>query len=184
MAPPQYGLIAYVNNPLGQFVEDLCLELQPEEAGSMAHLSVLPPRPLMGSEAEALEMIEDLCRDVNPFEVSMGDAESFMPRTPTVFIRVAHGAYRMRELHDRLNRSVLQFEEPYPYMPHLTIFRFDDAERSREALAVAQNRWEKYDGPRRLLIEQLVFVRGSREAGWLDVAPIPLGRRMAPTVTA
>ena len=184
MAPPQYGLIAYVNNPLGEFVAELRRELQPEEAGAGAHLSMLPPRPLMGAEAEALELIEDLCRDVKPFEVSLGDVESFMPRTATVFIRVAHGAYRMRELHDRLNRSVLQFEEPYPYMPHLTVFRFDDPERARKALATTHERWHRYEGPRRMLIEQLVFVRGSREAGWLDVAPIPLGRSTVPTVTA
>ena len=35
----------------------------------------------------------------------MGDVETFLPLTPTVFIRVARGAYRMRELHDRMNRE-------------------------------------------------------------------------------
>src|SRR5437763_5289864 len=144
MGQSQYRLVAYVSDPVGQWIEELRRELAPSQDGSAAHISILPPRPLMGTETEAIDTLEDLCRDVSPFEVTMGDVESFAPRTPTVFVRVAHAAYRMRELHDRLNAGVLEFEEPWPYMPHMTIAKmtsWDDAER---ALGVAQERWARF----------------------------------------
>jgi len=40
-----------------------------------------------------------------PFQVELGDVESFLPITPTVFLRVSQAGYRMRELHDLLNRT-------------------------------------------------------------------------------
>src|SRR5215469_9157516 len=126
MGQMQYGLVAYVSDPVGEWVEKVRRELMPSQAGATAHISILPPRPLMGTETEALETLEELCRDVNPFEVSMGEVESFAPRTPTVFVRVAHAAYRMRELHDRLNTGALEYEEPWPYMPHMTIVKMAD----------------------------------------------------------
>jgi 2'-5' RNA ligase len=136
----------------------------------------------MGTETEALETLSDLCRDVSPFEVSMGEVESFAPRTPTVFIRVAHAAYRLRELHDRLDTGVLEFEEPWPYMPHMTIVKLTEWNEAEHALELAQERWCRYTGPRRVHIEELIFVRGSQDAGWVDLAPVRLGRNLSPVM--
>ncbi|MBV8207980.1 MAG: 2'-5' RNA ligase family protein [Acidobacteria bacterium] len=182
MGQTLYGLVSYVSDPVGRWVEEVRRELMPSHAGSAAHISILPPRPLLGTEAEALDKLEEICRDVDPFTISMGDVESFAPTTPTVFLRVAHAAYRMRELHDRLNAGLLDFEEPWPYMPHITIAKlpgFEDAER---ALLAAQQRWAEYRGPRKIRIEQLVFVRGSEQAGWVDLAPVRLGRHFSPAL--
>ena len=46
MESPYYSLVAYVSNPVGQFVESLRRELQPEQGHLPAHLTVLPPRQL------------------------------------------------------------------------------------------------------------------------------------------
>jgi 2'-5' RNA ligase len=180
MTSLNYALVAYVTNPVGQFVENLRGEVQPEQAHLPAHLTILPPRPLSGSEAEALETIAQVCLTVEPFEVTMGDVETFIPLTPTVFIRVAHAAYRMRELHDRLNTSVLRCEEPWPYMPHLTIFKMESLDRAQEAFHLAHDRWSQYRGTRRILVDGLTFVREADQSRWSDLAPIPLGRRLAP----
>jgi 2'-5' RNA ligase len=184
MTQRDYALVAYVSNPIGQFVESLRREFQPEQAHLPAHLTLLPPRPLGGTSQQAIELIEEACGSVQPFEVTMGDVESFAPVTPTVFIRVAHAAYRMRELHEKLNRGVLKFEEPWPYMPHLTVFRLDDFERASRGFEAATERWTEYHGPRRILIESLTFVRETSPHHWEDLAPIPLGRRMAPAPLA
>src|SRR3569832_704123 len=117
MTQRDYALVAYVSNPIGQFVESLRREFQPEHAHLPAHLTLLPPRPRTGTVQEAVDLIERTCGGVQPFEVTMGDVETFAPVTPTVFIRVAHAAYRMRELHERLNNGGLRFDEPWPYMP-------------------------------------------------------------------
>ena len=182
MKPPQYALVAYVKGSLGELVESLRLELHPAHAHLPAHLSILPPRQLNGTEAAALEVVERVCSGIAPFEVEMGEVETFIPITPTVFIRVAHAAYRMRELHDRLNVDVLLAEEQWTYMPHLTIFRMDTVEQAAPALYEAKHRWEGYQETRRVLMNQLTFVRQSGANNWIDLAPVPLGRRLAATL--
>lgn len=176
MPSPQYALVAYVRNSVGEFVEGLRREFHPKHAHLPAHISVLPPRLLQGSEQEALELVERICLDVDPFEVTLGEVAAFTPLTPTVFLRLAHAAYRMRELHDQLNLGPLHADEPYPYMPHLTIFRMDTAEEAELAFEEARHRWAQYTGSRRLLLEQLTFVRQAGEDRWIDLATFTLGR--------
>ena len=180
MAPPQYALVAYVKSPVGSFVEALRHEFHPTQAHLPAHLTILPPRVLKCSEEEALETLERACRDVEPFEIVLGEVATFMPVTPTVFIRVAHAAYRMRELHDRLNVGALHCQEQWPYMPHLTIFRMDTVAKAVPALEEARRRWDKYRDSRRLLIGEATFVREAGANSWRDLAPVRLGRRLAP----
>ncbi len=180
MKPPQYALVAYVRNSAGEFAENLRKELHPEHPDLAAHITILPPRCISGTETEALEQIADVCKKVEPFEVGLGDIESFIPMTPTIFIRVAHAAYRMRELHDHLNCGPLFFEEPWPYMPHLTIVKLSDPEAAQRATETARKSWAEYQGSRRVVVEELTFVRQGRDMfTWQDLAPIPLGSRMA-----
>lgn len=176
---PQYALVAYVRSTIGEFVENLRRELHPAHAHLPAHLSILPPRQLNGTEDQAVELIEQVCSQITPFQVTMGDVESFIPITPTVFLRVAHAGYRMRELHDKLNAGALYSREQWPYMPHLTIFRMDQFKQARAALAPAIRRWGEYTGPRQIQLDELTFVREAGENRWLDIAPVRLGQRLA-----
>jgi 2'-5' RNA ligase len=174
-----HALVAYVRAPAGEFVERLRRELHPNRPPFPAHITVLPPRILQGTEAEARATLQQVCRSASPFEIVMGEVETFIPVTSTVFIRVAHGAYRMRELHDLLNNDSLRAEEEWPYMPHMTIAKMDDIEKAQEAFRIAQERWAQYQGSRRVLIDQLTFVREARQDTWEDLAPVPLGGSMA-----
>ena len=178
MQNPRYALVAYVRNSVGEFVQKLRQELHPNLPHLPAHLTILPPRYLRGSELSALETLEDICSGVEPFEVVLGEAETFVPLTPTVFIRVAHAAYRMRELHDRLNTQALQCEEEWPYMPHLTIVKLDTEEQAQQAYLMARDRWAEYQGSRRISVRELTFVREEDNKGWIDLAGVPLGRSL------
>jgi 2'-5' RNA ligase len=104
--------------------------------------------------------------------------ETFVPVTPTDFIRVAHGAYRLRELHDRLNTGILYSEEQWPYMPHLTVVKMGDEQQAMAAFNTASQRWAEYGGSRRIAIDEVTFVREGEHNTWVDVAPVPLGRTM------
>ncbi len=181
MDPLQYAIVAYVHDAAGEFVEHLRGEMHPKHAHLPAHISILPPRPLRGTESEALESVEYVCQRIEPFEIGLGEVATFLPITPTVFIRVAHAAYRMRELHDRLNVGPLYGEEPWPYMPHLTIAKVDTAEEATRVFEEGRKRWQECHCTRRVLIEQLTFVRQAGLDRWTDIAPVPLGRRLAPT---
>ena len=178
----QYALVAYIRNSVGEFVEQLRAELHPAHAHLPAHITVLPPRMLAGSETAALSLVERMCQDVNPFEVTLGDVENFMPITPTVFIRVGFAAYRLRELHDRLNTEALRHDEQWPYMPHLTIVKVDTMECASRALQVARQRWASFDKPRKVSITELTFVRSGDNCNtWVDIAPVKLGSHLVST---
>jgi 2'-5' RNA ligase len=178
MLTPRYALVAYVRNPVGEFVERLRRQLHPELPHLAAHLTVLPPRLLQGTELSAVETLEEVCSQVAPFKVTLGDVETFVPRTPTVFIRVAEASYRMRELHDQLNIKALAFEEEWPYMPHLTIVKMSDETQAQEAYRVARERWIHFDGSRESQVSELTFVRQDEQNCWVDLAGVPLGRQL------
>jgi 2'-5' RNA ligase len=178
MQSPRYALVAYVRNAVGEFVENLRQELHPDLAHLPAHVTILPPRRLQGGEVSALETLEDICSQAEPFEVSLGDVETFVPVTPTVFIRVAGGANRMHDLHDRLNTQALASTEEWPYMPHLTIVKVSTEDLAQEAYVFARDRWTSFEGSRRILLSELTFVREKEQNHWVDLAGIPLGRSL------
>jgi 2'-5' RNA ligase len=168
-------LVTYVRDPVGEFVAQLRRELHPTLAHMAAHLTVLPPRELIGSEAAALEFLEEACSHVAPFSVELGDVETFLPTTPTVFIQVKRAAYRIRELHDQLCGRGLRCDENWPYIPHLTIMKTETDELARVACALARERWAQFSGKRQVEVEELMFVR-ENGCCWQDLAPVPLGR--------
>jgi 2'-5' RNA ligase len=174
MPSSRYALVTYVRNPVGEFVEQLRQELHPTIAHMAAHLTILPPRQLAGSEAAALEFLEEACGRVVPFSVELGDVETFLPTTPTLFIQVKRDAYRMRELHDQLCGKELYCQESWPYIPHLTILKTETDEQARAAYAIARERWTQFPGKRQVHVEQLMFVR-ENGGYWQDVATVALG---------
>jgi 2'-5' RNA ligase len=122
-----------------------------------------------------METLDRYCQKFEPFEVSLGEVETFIPVTPTVFIRVAHAAYRMRELHDQLNLEGLANKEEWPYMPHLTIVKMGAEDQAQYAYRVARTRWSEFEGNRCIEIRDLTFVREEAPYHWVDLATVPLG---------
>lgn len=175
----RYALVAYVKDAIGEFVESLRRELHPQLPHLAAHVTLLPPRYLTADEPTAIEAMETLCKNIEPFEVSLGEVETFIPVTPTVFIRVAHAAYRMRELHDLLNVNGLACNEEWPYMPHLTIVKMGAEDQAQHAYRVARTRWAEFNEGRCIEIRDLTFVREVAQNHWVDLAGIPLGQRLA-----
>ena len=175
MQNPRYALVAYVKSPVGEFVENLRRELHPDLAHLAAHLTLLPPRPLCGTESEALHCLERVCGQVEPFEVALGDVATFAPVTPTVYIKVTNACERMFELHGRLNTDCLACAEEWPYMPHLTIVKMAAESQAQTAAAVARDRWKQFSGSRRILLDRLTFVREHEQNSWVDLAPVSLG---------
>jgi 2'-5' RNA ligase len=171
----RYALVAYVNDPIGEFVENLRRDLHPDLPQFAAHLTLLPPRPLQGTEDDALQVLAGICSQIEPFEVTLGDIDTFAPTTPTVYIRVAEAASRLRALHDQLNTRVLSFAEEWPYTPHLTIAKLHTEPAAEEALKIARDRWQHYPGSRRILLDRLTFVREDSLNCWVDLAPLRLG---------
>lgn len=174
----RYALVAYVSGPTGEFVENLRTELHPQQPHLAAHLTVLPPRILQGTEPDALQVLDRICGGEEPFEVQLGGVDTFIPITPTVYIRVEGAASRLSQLHSRLNVETLACSEQWPYIPHLTIVKLGAEQEAKDAFRIAQQRWSQYSGSRRILVERLTFVREEAQNCWVDLAPIPLGKRL------
>jgi 2'-5' RNA ligase len=176
--PPRYALVAYVRNSVGEFVETLRRELHPDLPHLATHVTILPPRPIARDEKAALDLLEEICSQTLPFEITLGEVETFIPVTPTIFIRIAHAAYRMRELHDKLNTGVLAAPEEWPYMPHMTVAKMSTPEQAEAAYVAARDRWAEFRGSRRILLSELSFVREQQPNQWVDLAGLPLGRSL------
>jgi 2'-5' RNA ligase len=176
MEAQQYALVAYVRNSVGLFVEKLRREVHPEHGHLPAHVTVLPPRPLAGTEEQALADVSKFAATQAAFDIWMGEVESFVPSTPTIFIRVARAAYRMRELHDAMNAGPLRYDEPWPYMPHLTIAKLDCVPDVQQVIDRVRQQWKQYAGSRIVRIDNLAFVRGSGHT-WFDIARFTLDGR-------
>ncbi len=172
--PPHYALVSYLRGPIGKFIEQLRAELDPEQAHLAAHVTVLPPRLLKGSETDALHSLASLAMHFKRFQVTFGDVDSFAPASPTVFIRASHSAGRFRDMHEAFNRGPLSTEEPWPYVPHLTIVKTEDFAAAAQALDIARQHWATFRGNRFARIEELTFVREAEANRWIDVHTIRL----------
>src|SRR5205814_8306487 len=121
--------------------------------------TILPPRPLVGTEEAALEFLGEVCSRAVPFDVELGEVETFLPTTPTIFIQVTRAAYRMRELHDQLCAHGLNCAEEWTYIPHLTIVKTEHPKQAQDALVLARERWADFRGSRVIYVDELMFVR-------------------------
>ncbi len=178
---PQYALVAYVRNATGRFVEGIRQELRPDHGHLPAHITILPPRYLAGSEAAALAMLRREVPKLDAFSVRLGEVETFSPRTPTVFIRVAHSAHRIREMHDHLNQGALQSGENWPFMPHLTIVKMPELSQIDQALAESRRRWAGFTGSTEVEINELTFVREGENNQWIDLGSVSLRKPVPAT---
>ncbi len=176
MQQQTYALVAYLSGPLGDLVNSLRSQLNPHHADLLAHITVLPPRPLVISEDAAIEEAQERCDEWEPFEIEIGAPANFLPVNGVVYLRVAIGAEQMCKLHQALHQGHLAAPEPYDYVPHITVAQEMTDQDTAKVQERVRQRLAAYHGPRRFLVEKLIFVRLTPEGNWLDLAELQLGR--------
>jgi 2'-5' RNA ligase len=164
----QYGLVAYIDGKLGDFLLQLRQEIVPA-CMLRSHVSILPPRPLAGTEAEAITFIQASGRHHAAFEVSLGAVEVFAV-TSVIYIAISSGLIELHTMHRDLNAKALRYVEPYSYHPHITLAQELSAAAYADALQLCQARWKEYAGPRQFPVETLTFVQNTTTCGWQDLA--------------
>jgi len=171
-----YALVAYIPGILGSFFDRLRSDLEPNSLAPRAHLTILPPRGLAAG-VEPLRAWSELQRKLlgfQPFSVEVGRAEIF-PGTNVVYFSLNRGWDELQDLHKHLAKGSLEFCEPYPYHPHITIAQKLSAEQAELIRAAAQSRWEEaYRGPRQFSVESISFVQNSVRDIWYDLAAVDL----------
>ena len=53
-----YAAVTYVRSPAGMFVEEMRRDLHPAHTHADAHITILPPRPLHGTEEQAIQQLQ------------------------------------------------------------------------------------------------------------------------------
>src|SRR5262245_53483925 len=175
MAEALYAVVSYISGELGDFVDHLRAELVPTQAHLRAHITLLPPRPVLGSVEDACHTLKKMAGQLRPVEVSFGELRSFEPISPTIYLSIAKGAEHVARMHDALNTSEFFCYEALPYIPHLTIAAFVTDEEAQRASQVVRRRWMEYTGPRSAAIRELTFaVDPEMGTHWDDLASFPL----------
>lgn len=175
MAEALYAVVSYISGDLGGFVDELRTELTPTQAHLRAHITLLPPRPLLGSLESASRTLEKLCRQLKPIEVIFGEVRSFEPISPTIYLSIEKGAELVVAMHDALNTAAFHSYEALPYIPHLTIAALATDNEVEHATRIARRRWAEYTGPRSTVMSELTFAVDPEMGNhWDDLASFPL----------
>jgi 2'-5' RNA ligase len=169
-----YALVAYIPDPLGRFLDDLRRDLVPG-CNPHAHVSLLPPRPLPGLSADAVQHIQDQLGTIPAFDLHATEIGLF-PVTDVIYIELGMGRGRLVELHTSLNWGAVGYKEPYPYHPHVTLAQEIPAGTVDHVLAEARRRWAEYRHSRIFCVQELTFVQNTKTNCWVDLATVQLVR--------
>ncbi len=164
----QFALVAYIDGKLGEFLLSLRQEIVPS-CKLRSHVSILPPRPLIGSDKDAALFVQESGRHVPAFAVKLDEIEVF-PVTNVIYIGIGAGLSDLHSTHSKMNAGGLLYAEPYPYHPHITLAQELSEAEHPGALQLCQARWKEYTGPRQFPVETLTFVQNTSNCGWIDLA--------------
>ena len=168
-----FALVTYIPGPLGSFLDDLRRELVPG-CNPHAHISLLPPRPLAVEWQLASGQVRTLMDSWAPFEVELTGIRIF-PVTEVIYIGVGSGAAELHRMHRAMNAGALEFQDPFPYHPHITLAQELPHEDVAAIHESATRRWLEFPGKRSFLTESAVFVQNSLSNCWIDLAEYSLG---------
>ncbi len=171
-----YGLVSYIPDPLGTFLDGLRRELI-ASCMAQSHVSVLPPRAL-DSEADAEAELAAQFPQLAPFELELGEVELF-ESTSVIFIGVRAGFEELRYIHARLNQGRLASNEINQYHPHITLAQDFPPAEVETLLRLARERWAQFPAGRRFRIDRLTLVQNTLANCWVDLVEFPLGRTRA-----
>lgn len=101
--------------PLGARLHRARTLIDPGRAHMWPHVTLVPPTRIDGHEP-VLARVREVARHAMPFELVLSGVDTFLPRTPAVFLRVNEGAEHAGALHAELVPP-----QSRPYRPHVTI---------------------------------------------------------------
>ena len=168
-----FALVIYIPDPLGRFLDDLRRELAPH-SNPHAHVSVLPPRPLAMDWQAAAGQARALTEGWAPFEIELAGLQVF-PVTNVIYIEIGAGAADLRRMHAAMNTGALEFQEPFPYHPHITLAQEIPPQEVQAIHELARRRWKEYGGGSVFRAERTVFVQNRLDNCWCDLADYSLG---------
>lgn len=167
-----FSVVSYLTGELATFVDSFRCEVTPG-CPHRAHLTLLPPRPLHTSTAEAADACARILETFHPFDVQITGVSLF-ESTEVIKLTVGEGASELRTLHDVLNTGPFEHAESYEYVPHVTL-SMKTPGRTAECLELAKKRWSQFTEPMWLRVDRLTLVQQRADEIWADLVELPVG---------
>jgi 2'-5' RNA ligase len=167
-----FALVTYISDRLGDFLTSLRDELIPGSA-VRAHVTILPPRPIQGDGITAGQSLRRRIRSYAPFTIEINDIDVFAV-TAVVFAEIGIGRRDLRRIHHELNCGLVEYQEPYPYHPHITLAQNMDRKIVPELFQLARRRWLEAKLPNQFIIENMHFVQNTARNQWIDLMSFEL----------
>ena len=169
-----YALVSYVPGPLGLYLDRIRRELV-TSCSAQSHVTILPPRPLPAGKEEVRPLLSaELC-GWEPFTLELTGVEVF-ESTSVIYLAIGKGRKEVEDLHARLNRDVLAYQETHLCHPHVTLAQDFPPQELPDMVELARERWAEFTSDRSFRIERLTFVQNTTTNRWLDLVDIPLGK--------
>jgi 2'-5' RNA ligase len=163
-----FALVTYVPEPLGAFLDQMRRELVPNCA-TRAHVTILPPRPLLAPASVAIEELTARVAEFPSFQIEARAVEIF-ENTSVIYIGIGAGHAELLRIHAALNAGPLEFQEPFAYHPHITVAQDLDCGQVPGLSEEAARRWAEFKGERSFRAESLAFVQNTVQNRWVDLA--------------
>ena len=176
-----FALVSYLPGPLAELLDEIRHDFAPQSRAK-AHVTILPPRPLIEFPGEdsgrsamaAMDELKIRLQDFPPFKVDLGEIEIF-EGTKVIYVSIQNGFAELERMHSALNTGRVAFQEPYPYHPHVTIAQELARDDVHNAAQFARWRWSEFKHSRGAWIDRLAFVQNTLENCWTDLAMLNLG---------
>lgn len=168
--------IALVPPPaLSARIDALRRQLDDPRLGDLpTHLTLVPPIDLDPEAASvAAAALRAAASSVVPFELQLGPADSFAPRTTTLHLGVRGELDRLTELRESLRRAPWDRPDRHEFVPHVTLRQRVAAEQVDHAVALLCGALGEWQVESVHLLERLRPTDGP--ARWVAVAEEPLG---------
>ena len=169
-----YAIVAYVAGPIARFADRLRDDVV-LGTGHHSHITVLPPRPVSCALSEATEFAARLIAQFEPFEVGIGEVSVF-ESTQVVYLSITEGTAELAAMHDVLNTGILEQQEQFDYIPHITLGQQLLPEAFHASLELCRLRWAEFRPAPPLRIDTLTLVQQRTDGCWHDLVELALGR--------
>ena len=171
----QFALVSYIPDPLGRFLDELRLQLDPD-CKPHAHVTILPPRPLCGTAEQAVRNLRRLSKQFAPFSIRLGEVAKF-DISDVIYIKLASGQPELRNMYEAMNCGPCEYSERFRYSPHITLAQNLPKEKVQRTLDMAVAAWQDWNQVRSFRVEALSFVQNMNGAKWVDLDHITLLER-------
>ena len=176
-----FALVSYLPGELAGLLDEIRHDFAPESRAK-AHVTILPPRPLVEYSVETadqavtatMEQLRVRLQEFPPFKIDLGEIEIF-EGTQVIYVSIQNGFAELERMHSALNTGRVAFDEPYPYHPHVTIAQELAREDVHNAAQFARWRWSEFKHSRSAWIDRLTFVQNTLDNCWTDLAMLHLG---------